>query len=80
MNAIESATEKKVKSAVAKAMDPKPVEALPRLAFSLQETAEMLGLSYITIYRLVQRGKLKSSGPLRCKLISKAEIDRFLTA
>lgn len=55
-------------------------EKLPRLAFSLQETADMLGLSYITVYRLVQRGKLKSSGPLRTKLITKAEIDRFLAA
>lgn len=53
---------------------------LPRLAFSLQETAEMLGLSYITVYRLIQRGKLKSSGPLRTKLITKTEIDRFLAA
>lgn len=52
---------------------------LPRLAFSLQETAAMLGLSYITVYRLVQRGKLKTSGPLRTKLITKTEIDRFLS-
>jgi excisionase family DNA binding protein len=53
---------------------------LPRLAFSLQETAEMLGVSYITIWRLVQRGKLKSSGPLRTKLITQTEINRFLNA
>lgn len=57
-----------------------PVRELPRLAFSLQETADMLGLSYITVYRLVQRGKLKSSGPLRTKIIAKTEIDRFLKA
>lgn len=54
-------------------------EKLPRLAFSLNETAEMLGLSYITVYRLVQRGKLKTTGSLRTKLITKAEIDRFLS-
>lgn len=58
----------------------KPAEALPRLAFSIQETAEMLGLSYITVYRLLQRGKLKSCGPLRTKLIAKTEIERFLAA
>ena len=58
----------------------KPVRELPRLAFTLNETAGMLGLSYITIYRLVQRGKLKASGSLRTKLITKAEIDRFLAA
>ena len=77
---VNTATEKKVQSAITRAMEPKPVEALPRLAFSLQETADMLGLSYITVYRLVQRGKLKSSGPLRTKLITKLEIDRFLAA
>lgn len=61
-------------------LEMQPVEGeLPRLAFSLQETADMLGLSYITVYRLVQRGKLKSSGALRTKLIPKAEIERFLT-
>jgi excisionase family DNA binding protein len=53
---------------------------LPRLAFSMRETADMLGLSYITVHRLVQRGKLKSGGSLRTKLISKAEIERFLTS
>lgn len=59
----------------------KPVAApLPRLAFSLHETADMLGLSYITVYRLVQRGKLKATGQLRTKLIAKNEIDRFLSA
>jgi excisionase family DNA binding protein len=55
-------------------------EKFPRLAFSLNETAEMLGLSYITVYRLVQRGKLKSSGAIRHKLIAKTEIERFLAA
>jgi hypothetical protein len=55
-------------------------EQFPRLAFSLNETAEMLGLSYITVYRLDQRRKLKSSGAIRHKLIAKAEIERFLAA
>jgi hypothetical protein len=51
---------------------------LPRLAYTMKETAEILGCSYITVHRLLQRGLLKSSSALRCKIISKAEIERFL--
>ena len=51
---------------------------LPRLAFTMKETAEILGVSYITVHRLIQRGLLKSSLALRHKIISKAEIERFL--
>ena len=53
---------------------------LPRLAFTMRETAGMLGLSYISIHRLIKRGLLKSSLALRHKLISKSEIERFLKA
>ncbi len=53
---------------------------LPRLAFSLRECAAMMGISYVSVWRLVQRGKLKSTGHLRHKLISKAELERFLKA
>jgi len=35
-------------------------------------------LGHITIYRLLERGLLRSSLALRRKLISKAEIERFL--
>jgi len=48
-----------------------------RLAFSLKE-ADVLGVSSATMYRLLQRGLLRSSGALRCKLIPKAEVERFL--
>jgi hypothetical protein len=34
-----------------------PVE---RLAYSIQEAADMLGVNYFSIYRLIQRGKLKT--------------------
>jgi excisionase family DNA binding protein len=51
---------------------------LPRLAYSIRETAEILGVSYITVYRLLKRGLLKSSTALRHKLIPAAEIERFL--
>ena len=53
---------------------------LPRLAFTMRETAGMPGLSYISISRLVKRGLLKSAAALRHKLISKSEIERFLKA
>jgi len=44
----------------------------------MKETAEILGISYMTVHRLIQRGLLRSSSALRCKIISKIEIDRFL--
>jgi excisionase family DNA binding protein len=52
--------------------------SLPRAAFSMAETAEILGVSYITVHRLLRRGVLRSSKALRCKLISAEEINRFL--
>ena len=53
---------------------------LPRLAFTMRETAEILGLSYISVQRLVARGLLKSSSALRHKIIPRTEIERFLKA
>jgi len=52
--------------------------ALPRLAYTMSETAQILGLSYQTVYRLNKRGLLRSSSGLRTKLFSQAEINRFL--
>jgi excisionase family DNA binding protein len=43
-----------------------PVE---RLAYSVQEAADMLGVHYFSIYRLIQRGKLKTCRALRGKLL-----------
>ena len=40
-----------------------------RLAYSIQETADMLGVNYFSIYRLIQRGKLKVCRALRGKLL-----------
>lgn len=53
-------------------------QTLPRLAYTMQETADILGLSYITVHRLLKRGHLKSCSALRHKLISMKEIERFL--
>jgi excisionase family DNA binding protein len=40
-----------------------------RLAYSIQEAADMLGVNYFSIYRLIQRGKLKPCRALRGKLL-----------
>ena len=45
---------------------PPPTE---RLAYSIQESADMLGVNYFSIYRLIQRGKLKACRALRGKLL-----------
>ena len=53
---------------------------LPRLAYTLHETAKILGISYISVYRLVERKKLKCSNALPGrKLIPSREIEAFLT-
>ena len=50
-----------------------------RIAYSIPEAADMLGLDYFTVYNLVQRGKLKACRALRGKfLITRAELDRLL--
>ena len=40
-----------------------------RLAYSVQEAADMLGVNYFSVYRLIQRGKLKPCRALRGKLL-----------
>ncbi len=56
---------------------PQPIP-IPRMAFKIEEAAQALGVNYHSVYRLIQRGKLKASNALRHKLISVAEINRFL--
>ena len=56
------------------ALPPRP----PRLAFSVRETAEALGVSEKTIRRLIDRQLLNPSRALRHLLISKKEVERFL--
>ena len=55
-----------------------PVAPAPRLAFSLRETADMLGVSEKSVRRLISRGLLRSSRALRHLLIPRKEIERFL--
>jgi excisionase family DNA binding protein len=51
---------------------------LPRLAYNLQETAKILGVGDTTIYRLIQRGKLRCCPELRHKVIPLTSIEEFL--
>lgn len=49
-----------------------------RLAFTISESAALIGVSRISLYRLIARGLIKPSGALRHKLIAKTELQRFL--
>jgi excisionase family DNA binding protein len=46
-----------------------PTTPTERLAYSVQEAAQLLGVNYFSVYRLVQRGKLKVCRALRGKLL-----------
>jgi len=55
---------------------PPPTE---RLAYSIQEAADLLGVNYFSVYRLIQRGKLKVCRALRGKLlVPRAELLKLL--
>jgi predicted transcriptional regulator len=51
---------------------------LRRVAFSVRETAEMLGVSEKSVRRLISRKLLRPSHALRHLLIPQKEIERFL--
>lgn len=53
-------------------------ERIERMLYSASEVSEMLGISAKSVYRLLDRGLLKSSSALRHKRISKASIDEFI--
>ena len=63
---------------------PKPPNELeysvPKLAYSIREAAQALGVSQVTVYRLLKRGLIRSSSAFRHKLIPIIEIERFLKA
>ena len=46
-----------------------PSATTERLAYSIEEAAAMLGVHYFSVYRLIQRGKLKACRALRGKLL-----------
>jgi len=51
-----------------------------RLALNLQGTAAALGISEISVRRLVRRGLLRPSRALRTLVFPLKEIERFLAA
>lgn len=51
-----------------------------KLAYSIKEAAEALGVSYHTIWRMVSQGRLKTIPGLRIKVIPKSEIEKLLTS
>src|SRR2546425_4297908 len=56
-----------------------PPATTERLAYSIEEAAAMLGVHYFSIYRLIQRGKLKACRALRGKLlVPRAELLKLL--
>jgi excisionase family DNA binding protein len=40
-----------------------------RLAYSVEESARLLGVHYFSVYRMIQRGKLRACRVLRGKLL-----------
>ena len=57
-----------------------PSKPAERLAYSIQEAADMLGVNYFSVYRLIQRGKLKVCRALRGKLlIPRNELSKLLS-
>ena len=59
--------------------EPSLIIAPERLAYSIQEAADMLGVNYFSVYRLIQRGKLKPCRALRGKLLlPRTELLRLL--
>ena len=55
------------------------IETQPtRLAFSVQETAQMLGVCDKSVRRLILRGLIRPSRALRHVLIPRDELERFL--
>jgi excisionase family DNA binding protein len=51
---------------------------LDRLVYTTKESAKMLCISQKSVYRLIQRGKLRCISSLRHKRIPRSELERFL--
>jgi len=56
-----------------------PTPKQERLAYSIREAADLLGVDYFSVYRLIQRGKLRACRALRGKLlVPRTELLRLL--
>jgi excisionase family DNA binding protein len=50
-----------------------------RLSYSINEAAALLGVNYFSVYRLIQRGKLRACRALRGKiLVPRSELLKLL--
>ncbi len=61
-------------------MEQEPNNPEKPLFYSVKQTAERLGVSHKTIYRLLDRGLLKANPHLRRKLITGSSIRAFAAA
>ena len=56
-----------------------PAAEPARLAYSIHEAADLLGVDYFSVYRLIQRGKLRGCRAFRGKLlVPRSELLRLL--
>ena len=64
---------------IPKTEEPQATPIPERLAYSIQEAADMLGVNYFSVYRLIQCNKLKVCRALRGKLlVPRSELLRLL--
>lgn len=49
-----------------------------RLAYSIKEASKLIGISSASLYRLCERGVIRTTSSLRRKVIAKDELQRFL--
>lgn len=50
------------------------------MCYTLQDAADLLNVSYLTAWRLVQRGLIRTVPHIRTKLIPRAELERFINS
>ncbi|NBR87810.1 MAG: DNA-binding protein [Verrucomicrobia bacterium] len=54
------------------------IDPSKRIFLSVEEVAQLFGLSKKTVYRLLDRGLLKSSNAVRHKMILRTSVDEFV--
>lgn len=60
---------------------PEALAQTERLAYSVEESAQLLGVHYFSVYRMIQRGKLRACRVLRGKLlVPRSELLKLLNA
>ena len=60
---------------------PQALTQTERLAYSVEESAQLLGVHYFSVYRMIQHGKLRACRVLRGKLlVPRSELLKLLKA